>query len=274
MTVNSISGGKTSAFMAVHYPADLEIFACVCIDCAEAKPKDKAVLRYCEDKLQGNFIASAEREKTLRVMMQLEQLIGKEIVWVRGKSFDQIVNDAGCLPSWKRRFCTTYLKIQAIFEYLYYRFGVTTIRIGFRGDELDRIINTLQADNDHFNTPVACKLYGKKQQQWDHVYWRNLEFPLAKAIHLDIIQWWQRNHPDFDFPLDSNCAGCHHKSASLINQNYKESPEILNWFSLQEVKKQKTWHDDQVSYAEKFKMNFTERIDFDVPGCSSGLCTD
>jgi len=31
-TVNSLSGGKTSAYLAAHFPADLDVFALVCID--------------------------------------------------------------------------------------------------------------------------------------------------------------------------------------------------------------------------------------------------
>ncbi|MES2287472.1 MAG: hypothetical protein V4547_17390 [Bacteroidota bacterium] len=82
-------------------------------------------------------------------------------------------------------------------------------------------------------------------------------------------------HPEFNFPLDSNCRGCHHKSALLINQNYKETPDQLEWFALQEEKgKYNTWHDDMVNYRKKFAMNFTEQIDFDYPGCSTGFCTD
>jgi len=70
--VNSISGGRTSGYMAIHYPADLNIFACVCIDYQKAAPKDPEVLKYCLAKLNGNFIASAESQKTLKIMMQLE----------------------------------------------------------------------------------------------------------------------------------------------------------------------------------------------------------
>src|SRR5687768_5501912 len=123
ISVNSVSGGKTSSYMAVHYPADVNIFACVCIDAPNCAPKDPAVLRYATEKLKGNFIASAEHDKTLKVMMQLEQLIGRDIIWVRGKSFDEVIDGAGCMPTWKRRFCTIELKIIPIFEYVYFRFG-------------------------------------------------------------------------------------------------------------------------------------------------------
>lgn len=121
---NSLSGGKTSSWMAVHFPADLDIFSCVCINYPKAAPKDPAIRKYAEEKLNGNFIASAEHDKTLKVMMQLEQLIGRQIVWVRGKDFDTVIDEAGCLPTWNHRFCTVELKILPILEYTYFRYGV------------------------------------------------------------------------------------------------------------------------------------------------------
>jgi diphthamide synthase (EF-2-diphthine--ammonia ligase) len=45
-TVNSISGGKTSAFMALNYPADYEVFSLVTIEADYCKPKDESILKY------------------------------------------------------------------------------------------------------------------------------------------------------------------------------------------------------------------------------------
>jgi len=36
ISVNSLSGGRTSSYLAIHYPADLEIFA---LCCPEVLPK-------------------------------------------------------------------------------------------------------------------------------------------------------------------------------------------------------------------------------------------
>jgi hypothetical protein len=275
ITVNSLSGGKTSSFMAVHHPADVQIFACVCIDYEKAKPKDPAIFKYASEKLSGNFIASAEHDKTLKVMMQLEQLIGKEIIWVRGKSFDKVIDEAGCLPTWARRFCTTELKIRPMFEYLYFRYGITNMQIGFRGDEMDRIIKAQSEDKSYFDYPTLCRLYGKRKKIWNSIKWRIAAFPLRGTFHYQIIKYWKYVHPEFDFPIDSNCRGCHHKQKELIKQNWLETPEHLEWFALQEEKgKYNTWHDDQVSYRKIFASNFTEKIDFDYPGCSTGFCTD
>lgn len=91
-TVNSISGGKTSAFMAVNYPADYNVFSLVCLDDTNCAPKDKSIIQYVNAKIEkyipeyGEFIATAEDPKTLYVMRDLEQLMGREIIWVRGKA--------------------------------------------------------------------------------------------------------------------------------------------------------------------------------------------
>lgn len=260
--------------MAVHYPTDINIFACVCIDYEPAKPKDLAILKYATNKLNGNFIASAEHEKTLRVVMQLEQLIGKEIVWVRGKSFDQIVDEAGCLPTWNRRFCTTDMKILPMFEYLYPKYGKTIHNIGFRGDEPTRIKNGIDRTIKY---PMSCKNFGEHFMNWEEVDWQQKNYPLRKTFHFEIRKFWNEKHPEFDFPFDSNCRGCHHKPSELIKQNWLETPEILEWFAMQERKgKYNTWHDDCIPYAKVFKTEFpnlfSELSDFTM--CDSGGCTD
>jgi hypothetical protein len=280
ITVNSGTGGKTSSYMAVHYPADVNIFACVCIDYPPATPKDPAVLSYVLSKLNGNFIASAERQKTLKVLMDLEQLIGKEIVWVRGKSFDQIIDENSALPTWARRFCTTEMKMLPMFEYLYPRYGKTIHHIGFRADEPERIKNGGQQRT--FHRPFSCNNFGEFLQNWMEFEWQEKRFPLRKTFHYEIRKWWLENHPEIDFPWDSNCVGCHHKPNEVIKQNYLEDPEILEWFAMQEDKKLRldkknvTWHDDRIPYWEIFK---TEYIDLftdlkDYTMCNSGGCTD
>ena len=118
-TVNSISGGKTSAYLAVHFPADYEVFSLVCINKKEAAPKDPFIINYVNQKLEkfipqfGEFIATAEYNLMLQAMIDLEQIIGKEIIWVRGMSFDDVI-DTGTqtrLPSWARRYCTEKMKL-------------------------------------------------------------------------------------------------------------------------------------------------------------------
>lgn len=303
-TINSVSGGKTSSYMAIKYPSDVNIFACVCIDFLKAAPKDPYILMYCLEKLNGDFIASAESEKTLKIMIQLEQKLGKEIVWVRGKSFDEIIDNAGCLPTWNRRFCTTELKIKPIFEYLYPRFGIVKENIGYRYDESHRayskdrketvmeLINLFgdidqvksyiktnyrKVDSIMKDYPISQNVFGDRRNNLSDVLWAKKNYPLIddKISRIHINKYW-RQFPDFDFPIESNCAGCHHKNPETIKRQFKREPEIMEWFSLQEKKgKYNTWHDDIIPYDVKAKMNFTELMEMSGYGsCDSGGCTD
>lgn len=308
VTVNSLSGGKTSSYMGIHYPADVNIFACVCIDYPDATPKDTKVLQYCLDKLDGNFIASAESEKTLKIMMQLEQKLGKEIVWVRGKSFDEIIDGAGCLPTWNRRFCTTDMKILPIFEYIYPRYGVVKERIGYRIDESHRAygnqekvnifelidlfggvqqakdvikIKYRKIDSVMVKYPLSQNTFGSKIHNLSDVLWAKKEYPLIddNIDRIEINRYW-RQFPEFDFPSVSNCAGCHHKNPETIHRQFIEEPDIMEWFVLQEQKKKglgakiHTWHDDMISYYEKKNMSFSEILALEMPtgSCDSGYC--
>jgi len=105
-TINSLSGGKTSSYLAVHYPADYELFALVQIDDINCKPKDLSLVKYASEKLNKDFIATAESDLTLYAMRDLEQLIGKEIIWVAGKSFDALNKKKKAIPNQQFRFCT------------------------------------------------------------------------------------------------------------------------------------------------------------------------
>jgi hypothetical protein len=98
--VHSLSGGKTSSYMAVHYPADYNVFALVTIEDKKCSPKDAGIVKYVSEKINQDFIATAEDDTTLYAIRDLEQKLGKEIIWVKGKSFDSIIDKgAGWLPS-------------------------------------------------------------------------------------------------------------------------------------------------------------------------------
>lgn len=283
ITVNSVSSGKTSSYMAVHYPADLNIFACVCIDHPKATPKDPAVLKYCLDKLNGNFIASTESSKSLVVMMRLEQLLGKDIKWVRGKSFDSLIREKNILPNWSKRFCTTYLKLIPMFEYCYFNHGEVIQQIGYRYDEFwrayyppvngQRPVKRTEVTIEKY--PVSCFIKSKRQSLASIKYGMR-QYPLIdnRVERKQVVDFWKTT--TFDFPVNSNCQGCFHKSKQEINFNYHESPELLQWFGDQEVTyNPSTWHDGYVKYNEVFNMKFTEPLfEAEGLGCSTGFCTD
>lgn len=94
-TVNSLSLGKTSSYLAAHFPADLELFSLMCIDDHNANARasvkvDAKMRQRVNDKLQKycsdmpEFLATAEDPKILKAAFDLEQHIGREIIWLRG----------------------------------------------------------------------------------------------------------------------------------------------------------------------------------------------
>lgn len=294
--VNSLSGGKTSSFLAYHYPADYEVFSLVCIDDNDSAPKDKNIIQYANDKLQkfipdfGEFIATAEDDKTLYVMRDLEQLLGREIIWVRGKSFDNVINGRQTrLPSWARRYCTEQMKLEPIFKWWLINIGEKVeMRIGFRFDEFTRMENFFNnSDPTNFSIPVSCKTYGNKQQVHQSFNWRKCTMPLIRdAITSKTINtFWENKFiggdlfqepKKIEFPIISNCVGCFHKKPETLCIMASLNREKIEWFSNQELKGKGTWLDSKIPYSEFLKQEnwIPEMMTEQFTSCDSGGCTD
>ena len=268
-SINSLSGGKTSSFMAVHYPADYNIFALVTIEDANCKPSDKELVKYACDKIGKEFIATAEDDATLYAMRDLEQLIGREITWVVGNSFDYIVkHKGGWLPSALRRYCTIEMKMRPIFDWWYKNIGEKCkMGIGYRYDELER--------KERFGTKFKG-ITGKRgtRNKWEELEWREGWFPLIddKIIHPTIVKW--ANQSGINFPIDSNCVGCFHKPKQQLRKNWDDNPEKMQWFSNKEKIGKGTWRQEG-SYEDFGKLPLQLDFYFGTgSGCQAGFCTD
>lgn len=270
--VNSLSGGKTSSYMAVHHPADYDVFSLVCIEDEASRPKDKLVVQYVNDKLAkftgqyGEFIATAEDDMTLTAMMDLEQLIGREITWVRGISFDKLIDEGTQtrLPSWARRYCTSKMKLLPIFMWWFNNlYEKCEMRIGFRFDEFDRMIRFFNNQLvGNFSIPTSCKNYGNKRHVNEEFNWRHVTFPLIKeAITSEVVNdyWNTKGYVGGDlfnplkkieFPAISNCVGCFHKSPEIIAAMAELNPTKIQWFANQESKEMGTWLENKLTYQE------------------------
>jgi hypothetical protein len=306
-TANMVSGGKTSAFIAANYPADYNVFSLVCIDDPFCAPKDKSLIQYVNAKLEsfipeyGEFIASAEDDKTLYALMDLEQYIGSEIIWVRGKSFDTLINakhervELGFkqrLPSWARRWCTTEMKLEPIFYWWFNNIGEKMkMRIGFRYDEFDRMEKFMNGDPTNFSIPVACSTKGQRLQRHENFNYRFCTFPLVKdLITKQIINdYWKDKYVGSDslfeakrkieFPEISNCVGCFHKKPDTLAIMWNTQTDKMNWFAQQETKGMGTWLDSKVTYAQigEHALNTPYSIEMlkeNGAACDSGGCTD
>lgn len=301
-TVNSVSGGKTSAYIAMNYKADYNVFSVVCIDHNPSRIKDVQMNNYINDKLSfyasefGEFIATAEDDKTLYAMRDLEQLMGSEITWVRGKSFDDVLTSknthGGCpsrLPSKMLRYCTDEMKMVPIFKWWLLNIGEKVkMRIGFRWDEFSRMERFFNANPNHFKFPTYSKNYGNKQMHHQNFNWRNCSFDLVRDMITKefINEWWEENgylekglfERKIEFPIISNCTGCPFKLEEIIAVMAKVNPTKIDWFSEQELLGKGTWI-KETTYENiiQNKENIAKEkiFEYEVLGqaCDSGGCS-
>jgi hypothetical protein len=271
VTVNSLSGGKTSSYMAAHYPAAYNVFALVCIEADYCKPKDNSLVKFVSDKLGKEFVATAESDKTLYVMRDLEQLIGTEIKWVAGETFESVIRKKKALPNQMWRFCTTEMKMKPIFDFCQQEIGeIVEMQVGFRYDEKER--GERNVNNTTFKAVVGQSANGRNK--WKEIEWRKLSFPLIdnKVFHHNVIEW--ANGTALEFPADSNCAGCFWKPFQQLRKNWEDEPLKMRWFAQMEEITKRQWKKEQTYSAVK---NIGLQSDFFFgtgSGCQAGFCTD
>jgi len=280
LTINSLSGGKTSSYMAIHYPADVDIFSLVCIDDKQCSPSDKKLVQYVNDKIQKHspnkqeFIATVEDDKIIKVMMDLEQMMGREIVWVRGKSFEKVIDSKGMLPNMGMRYCTTELKIMPIGEYVYNNLVYPVfMNQGIRYDEQERM-KTGSESRKYVHKFVNGKSKNGRNT-WEHdVWWAVGNYPLVynRVNHPRVRKFWEGK--SIDFPEDSNCVGCFWKDAQQLRKNWDSQTNKMQWFSDQEKRKDHFFKPG-IDYDQIKRLGL--QLDFQFgggPSCQSGFCTD
>ena len=319
ITVNSLSGGKTSSYMAVQYPADLEIFSLVCLDDHNSNRGSKSfdvtdpkIRQMVNDKLQKycshqpEFWATAEDPLTIKTMFDLEQHLGREIIWLRGEGFNQINTQKKLLPNKQHRYCTHLFKIQPIFEFLFmYHSLPCTMRIGFRFDEEKRA----ESFKDTYEYATHCEVaydfcgdhvpgnmvtehlsYSYKNGDQRYKYKRNIstphrhrwltvpfrtgEFPLINdfTTQFDVLKYWSE-HPEVEFPENSNCQFCFWKHPLTIRDNYNRNPNIIKNAMVMESMIGGTFHAQlsmqQIAILTEQQDLFRMR----GGGCDGGYCT-
>ena len=183
--MNSLSGGKTSSYIAAHYPADYNVFALVRTNDRNCMFPDKKIRQIVSDKIGTEFIGTLEMDNIIYTMLDLEQFIGSKIDWVSGETFEDLVDKkGGYLPNIMSRYCTTELKMSPIFNF--WRENVNKIvdmRIGFRANEGRRASKMIDRLNDkgvsEFKAIVGKSKKGNRNK-WKGISWRVPKFPLIE----------------------------------------------------------------------------------------------
>ena len=284
-TLNSLSGGKTSSYIAANYPADYDVFSLVRIEDQNSKFPDEKIRKEVEDRIQAPFIGTAEDDTIIYTMLDLEQYIGRPITWVTGKTFDDVVargkNGKVQLPNVMRRFCTIEMKIEPIFEFWRESIGeVVNTRIGFRANETRRANTMMQRTaNDggimKFKAIVGQSKNGRNK--WQDIPYQVPEFPLINDnIYKDQIEEFWKDKP-VRFAWMNNCVGCFHKTPLLIRKMWDKHPNKLEWFNDIEKKAMASYNNNQwhegVTYEQIKNWNAQfELFDDDFNECDSGYC--
>jgi hypothetical protein len=208
-------------------------------------------------------------------MLDLEQHIGSEITWLRSHiGFEELIqNVKKMIPNRRHRLCTSILKIDPIFWYLYLKGALPCqMRIGFRYDEKERAENfTTTYKFTPYSYPEGKRGWVK---HWRELTWRTGDFVLIKdqVGPLKVNNYWDAFN--IDFPIDSNCLFCFHKPIQQLRQNFQTQLPTMAWATVMEALMDATFH-DKYSFQEIARIGV--QLDFEYgggSGCQAGFCTD
>jgi hypothetical protein len=279
ITVNSLSGGKTSSYIAVHYPADYNVFALVRTNDKNCLFPDAKIRQIVSDKIGTEFIGTLEEDTIIYTMLDLEQFIGAKIDWVTGKTFDEIIvrGDKKYLPNVTIRFCTIEMKLNPINKWWWDNIQETVeMRIGFRANEIIRAsrMNEKCDKNSILWQKFVVGQHESGRNKWKNFPMRIPKFPLIEnPTFKDKIEEYWKDKP-VRFAYLNNCVGCFHRNEILLNKMCRKQPNKMQWFIDQELTSNspRGWKMG-ITYEKikNYKMQ-TELFDDNFNDCDSGYC--
>jgi len=283
-TVNSLSGGKSSSFIALNYPADYNVFSLVRTNDKLCEYPDKKVRQIVSDLLGCEFVGTTEQDNIIEIMLNLSEKV--DIDWITGKPFEDIINGdwnkgkngSHYLPNMMVRYCTTELKMKPIFKWWKDNIDeVCEMRIGFRKGEEKRQIRMLDKLNANGNEEIKIVVDSSgNRNKWGMVEWRKLSFPLIdnSITQKEVQEFWNKNKDvNFKKGYYNNCVGCFHRNPMFLNKMSQEHPNKMEWFSkMEEQNKPNTFikgltYKKIISFAPQIEMSFD-----DFNECDSGYC--
>lgn len=273
-TVNSLSGGKTSSYIAVNYPADYNVFALVRTNDKKCLFPDAKIRQIVSDKIGTEFIGTLEEDMIIYTMLDLEQYIGREIIWLSERTFEDVIKKhSNYLPNIMSRFCTTDMKVFPIAQWCYDNTDLPVeMRIGFRANEMSRAKNMIERQIngiENFKFRVGEK---NGRNQWKELPYRKVSFPLIdEGIFKDKIEAFWKDKP-VRFAYQNNCVGCFHRNELMLKHMSVKAEKQFDWFVEQEQKNGCTFKNG-VTY-EKIKNHKLQLdlFDDDFNECDSGYC--
>lgn len=279
-TVTSISGGQSSAYVAAKYPSDYNIFSLVRSEDPEIRFKDKRLVQIVEDRIQKPFVATLEDDLIVTTILDLEQHIGREINWVSGITFDEVLRTKGkWLPNKLHRYCTKYLKIEPMFYWWAENIGEPVkMQIGYRANELNRVkkINKRRNSNGLLEYKATFEKHTsgrhKDLNKWEMIEWQDPTFPMVDDLKYrdDVVEYWRGK--GVRFAWKNNCVHCFNQNPMLIKKRHELDPKKIEWAARQEGNGKHTWRSD-VSYNQIIKAELQIELSLDdFDECDTGHC--
>tara|TARA_R110002020_G_scaffold58337_6_gene159853 strand:- start:4099 stop:4962 length:864 start_codon:yes stop_codon:yes gene_type:complete len=283
-TVNSLSGGKSSSYIGLNYPADYNIFSLVRTNDKLCEYPDKKVRQIVSDLIGCEFVGTTEQDEIIKIMLKMSEKI--DIKWITGETFEDVINGdwnrgkngSNYLPNVMVRYCTIHLKLNPIFNW--WRENINEIcemRIGFRKGEERRMNKMLKKLNENGNEENKC-IIGKRKtrNKWGMVEWRRPSFPLVEdGIDNNKIQkfWEQENDINFSKGYYNNCVGCFHRSPLFLNKMTENHRNKIEWFSKMEKENSPNTFKKDLTYEQILNWNMQTELSFDdFSECDSGYC--
>lgn len=277
-TVNSLSGGKSSSYIAAKYPADYNIFSLVRVDDKEQIFPDKKIRQIVSDKIGREFIGTVEQNEIIYTMLDLEQFIASEIVWISPLSFEEVLQNHGeYLPNKVSRYCTVDMKVKPIAQWCYDNTELPVeMRIGFRANEMRRAKNMIEREDKQGLQSFKFKIGKHKNgnNKWQTKKYRKVTFPLIEnGIFKDQIEeYWKDKSVRFAYM--NNCVGCFHRSELLLKHLSNKDAQTFEWFAKQERNTgyKANWKTGITYDKIKNHKTQTKLFDDDFNDCDSGYC--
>jgi hypothetical protein len=281
-TINSLSGGKTSSYIAANYPADVELFSLVRTSDVECKFPDDKVRQLVSDRIGQEFIGTLEQDAIIYTMLDLEQFLGREITWITGPTFDEVIIQGvkkngeayKYLPNVMQRFCTVEMKINPIKRWCYENTELPVeMRLGFRANEVSRAAKMIERRKDdglEWDKFVISKNENGRNK-WKELPYRLTRFPLIDdRIFKDKIESFWVGKP-VRFAYMNNCVGCFHRNEILLKHMSDKEPTKFNWFAKQETEKARFKKEISYEAIKRHRLQF-DLFDDDFNECDSGYC--
>jgi len=233
-TCISFSGGRTSAYM-LHkvleaHDGDLPEFAKITFaNTGKEMPQTLDFVRDCGQKWGVDIVwlerfARRAREDEKNKYVYETKIVNYKSASRNGEPFASLIKAKRYAPNPVARFCTSDLKIRAIYEYIVNVCGFETpftSFIGIRGDEQRR----------------AVKLNGKIESGQETYLPLFLDGVTAK----DVGRFWSNNDFDLNLPNNNgvtdwgNCDLCFLKGTGKKQSIIRERPELADWWIQQET---------------------------------------